>query len=166
VRDGIRADLLRDLDLALGDERPRDRGAEEVRPLIERVCPEHGEDVVAHELFAQIFDEDVFRLDAEKERLLARRLELVALAEIGSEGDDLATIRGLQPLQDDRGIEPARIGEHDLFHLALFGIALRHSAVAGDAGPPPGVVGKADAPLRRAGLQPSTLISATRWLAA
>ena len=123
---GLGADLLRDLDLPLGDERPRDRRPQEIRALVERVRAEHREDVVAHELFAQILDEDVLRLDAEKQRLLARGFDLLALTEIGGEGDHLATIRGLQPLQDDRGVEPAGIGEHHFFHLAPVGVAPRH----------------------------------------
>ncbi|MEA3032275.1 MAG: argininosuccinate synthase [Sphingomonadales bacterium] len=45
------------------------------------------------------------------------RLELLALAEIGREGDHLAAIGGLQPFQDDRGVEPARISEHHLQFL-------------------------------------------------
>ena len=58
-------------------------------------------------------------LDAEHLGLVARRLQLLALAEVGGEGHDLAAVGLLQPLQDDRGVEPAGIGEHDLFHLAL-----------------------------------------------
>ncbi len=37
VRDGVGAGRARDLDLALGDERPRDRRAEEIDALVERV---------------------------------------------------------------------------------------------------------------------------------
>ena len=117
VRDRVGADALGDLDLLLGDQRPRDRGAEQILALVERVRAEHRKDVVAHELFAQVLDENVRRLDAEQQRLLARRLKLLALAEIGREGDDLAAIGLLQPFQDDRGVEPARIGEHHLLHV-------------------------------------------------
>ena len=119
MRHGVGADLLGDLDLLLGDQRPRDRGAEQILALIERVGAEHREHVVAHEFFAQIFDEDVLRLDAEHQRLLARRLELLALAEIGGEGHHLAAIGRLQPFEDDRGVEPARIGEHDFLDVAF-----------------------------------------------
>ena len=45
--------------------------------------------------------------------------EFFALAEIGGEGDDLAAVSGLQPLEDDRGVEPAGIGQHHLFHIAF-----------------------------------------------
>jgi len=52
-------------------------------PLVERIGAEHREHVVAHEFLAQILDEDIFGLDCRQQRLLARRLELLALAEIG-----------------------------------------------------------------------------------
>ncbi len=95
----VGAGQLRDLDLALGDERPPDRGAEQIDAFIERVGAEHGEDEVAHELLAQILDEDL--LHPHHLSLLARRAQFIALAEIGSEGHDLATIGRLQPFQDD-----------------------------------------------------------------
>jgi hypothetical protein len=90
VRDRIGAGLLRDLDQALGDQRPRDRGAKQVFALVHGVAAEHREDEVAHEFFAQVVDEDVLRLDAHLQRLGARRLEFLALAEVGGEGHHLA----------------------------------------------------------------------------
>ena len=119
MADGVGAGLAGDLDLLLGDQRPGDGGAEQVHALVERVGAEHREHVVADELLAQVLDEDVVRLDAEHLGLRARRLQLLALAEVGGEGDDLGLVGLLQPLQDDRGVEAARIGEHDLLHLAL-----------------------------------------------
>ena len=115
MRHRIGADLFGDLDLALRDQRPGDRGAEQVLALIQRVGAEHREDEVAHEGLAQVVDEDF--LHAEHLRLLARRAEFLALAEIGGEGDDLAAIGRLQPAQDHAGVEPAGIGEHDLLHV-------------------------------------------------
>ena len=92
VGDRVGADLARDVDQALGDQRPRDRGAEQILALVLRVGAEHREHVVAHELLAQVLDEDVLGLDAEQLGLAARRLELLALAEVGGEGDDLAAV--------------------------------------------------------------------------
>jgi hypothetical protein len=89
--------------------------------LIDRIGPKHGENVVAHELLAHVFDEDVLRLYAEQERLVLRGTQLLALAEIGGKGDHLGAVFGLQPLQDDRGVETARIGEHDLLDGRLVG---------------------------------------------
>ena len=115
VRHRIGAGLARDLDLALGDQRPRDRGAEQVLPFVERVGAEHRKDEIADELLAQIVDEDLAH--PHHLGLPARRLQLLALAEIGGEGDDLAAIGLLQPAQDHRGVEPARIGQHDFFDI-------------------------------------------------
>ena len=64
-------------------------------------------------------------LDAEQFRLAARRLELLALAEIGGEGHHLGAIFRLQPFQDDRGVQPAGIGEHHLADAFLAQTVLR-----------------------------------------
>ena len=113
VGDRVGTDLLGNLDLLLGDERTRNRGAEQVLPLIDGIGAKHREDVIAHEFLAQILDKDIFALDAEQQGLRPRRLQLLPLAEIGGEGDHLAAISGLQPLQDDGGVQAARIGKHD-----------------------------------------------------
>ena len=103
--DGVGAGLPGDLDQMLGDQWPGDRGAEQIEALIDGVGAEHREDEVADELLAHVHDVDF--LDAHHLGFLARRLELVALAEIGGEGDDFGAEFGLQPFQDDRGIETA-----------------------------------------------------------
>ena len=111
--DGVGADLAGDFDQALGDQRPGDRGAEQILPLVLGVGAEHREHVVAHEFLAHVLDEDVLGLDPEHFGFLARGLELLALAEVGGEGDDLRAVGRLQPLEDDGGVEPAGIGEDD-----------------------------------------------------
>src|SRR3546814_6856199 len=50
MRHRIGTHLTCDLDLALGDQRPRDRRAEQVQPLVERVGAHHREDVLLDEL--------------------------------------------------------------------------------------------------------------------
>ena len=126
--DRIGAHFVRDLDQPLGDQRPRDRGAKQILTLILRVGAEHREHVVAHEFLAHVLDEDVFRPDAKQFRLFPRRLELLALAEIGGEGDDLGAVFGLQPLENDGSVEPARIGEDDALDLRL--LWARHALAA------------------------------------
>ena len=90
--DRVGADLARDLDQPLGDQGPRDRGPEQILTLVLRVGAKHRKHEVAHEFLAQVLDENMLRLDAEHFRLLARGLELLALAEIGGEGDDLGAV--------------------------------------------------------------------------
>ncbi len=122
VRHRVGAGRRGDLDQPLRDQRPGDRSAEQVEAFVDRVRPEHRENEVAHESLAQVLDEDVIGTHPHHLGFPARRLELLALAEIGSEGHHLAAVLGLQPFQDDRGVEPAGIGEHDLLrcrHQAL-----------------------------------------------
>ncbi len=102
VGDGVGAGLVGDLDEALGDQRAGNRRSEEVDPLIDRVHPHHREDEVADEFLAKVLDVDL--LDPHQFRLLAGRLQLLALSEIGGEGDDLGAVGGLKPLEDDRGV--------------------------------------------------------------
>ena len=124
VGDGVGAGVVGDLDEALGDQRPRDRRAEQVHALVEGVHAEHREDEVADEFLAQILDVDF--PDAQHFGLLAGRLQFLALAEIGGEGHHLRLIGRLQPLQDDRGVEAAGIGEHDLFDVGHVGTSGSH----------------------------------------
>ena len=113
--DSVCAGLLGDFDQSLGNQRPGNRRAEQINAFINGIGAEHGEHEVPHELLAQVLDADI--LDAEHFGLLARRLQLFALAQIGGEGHHLAIIRLLQPFQDDRGVQPARIGQHDLLDI-------------------------------------------------
>ena len=120
MRDRVGAGFAGDVDQMLGDQRPGDRGAEQIGALIDGIGAEHRKHEVADEFLAHVDDADV--LDAHHLGLAARRLEFAALAEIGGEGDDFGAEFGLQPFQDDRGVETARIGEHDLLDV----FPLRH----------------------------------------
>ena len=102
-----------DLNKTLGDQRTRNRGAQQIEALIDRIGAEHREDEIADELFADVLDKDVFRLDAQKLCFFARRLQFLALAEIGGKGDNLAAVFGLQPFQDDRSIKATGVGQHN-----------------------------------------------------
>ena len=117
VGDGVGAHLFRDLDLALGDQGAGDGGAEEVHALVECVHAEHREDEVADEFLTEVVHEDVLFLDAQELCLVAGRAEFLTLSQIGGEGDDLRPIGRLEPFQDDRGVEAARIGQHNLLHV-------------------------------------------------
>ena len=115
MRHRVRADLFGDLDLALGNQRAGDRGAQQILPLVQRIRSEHRKNEIADESFAQVIDEDF--LHAEHLGLLACRPKLLALAEVGGKGDHLAAVGGLQPPQDHAGVQPAGIGEHDFLHI-------------------------------------------------
>ena len=65
----------------------------------------------------------------------ARRFEFLALAEVGGEGHHLALIGILQPLEDDRGIQAARIGETAFFTIFSVGGPFPLSPKAGSSRP-------------------------------
>ena len=89
VRERVGADGARDLDLALGDERPRHGGAEEVLAAVDRAGAERGPDEIGDELLAQVLD--VALVGAGGDRLCANAVELVALADVGGDADDSAS---------------------------------------------------------------------------
>ena len=128
VGDRIRAGLGGDLHQPLRDQRPGDRRAEQVDALVEGIGAEHRKDEVGDELLAQVLDVDL--LDAHHLGLAAGRLEFVALAEIGREGHDLGAELGLEPFEDDRGVETAGIGKHHLLDVFCCG----HSGSSVDCG--------------------------------
>ena len=126
MADGVGARFARDLDLLLGDQRAGDGRAEQVDAFVDGVGAEHREDVVAHELFAQVLDEDVLGLDAEHLGFLARGSQLLALAQVGGEGDDLGAVLLLQPLQNNGGVEAAGVSQHNLLDACLCAGLRRH----------------------------------------
>ena len=111
--DGVGADLMGDGDLALGDQRTGDRRTEQILSFVKRIGAHHGEHIVGDEFLAQVVDEDMLRLDPEQLGGAPRRLQLLALAQVGGEGDDFASVGLPQPFQDDAGVEAAGESEHD-----------------------------------------------------
>ena len=101
MRDGLGRGCMGDFDQALGDQRARDGGAEQVLSFIHGVGAKHREHKIAHEFLAQILDKNVFRRDAELQRFFACRFQFFTLAEVGGEGDHFTLVSVLQPFQDD-----------------------------------------------------------------
>ena len=113
--DCVGAGFMGDFHQPSGDQRTRDRGAEQVFAFIQRIGAEHWIDVLGNEFLAQILDEDF--PDAHGFGLGAGRLDFLALTDVGGEGHDFAIVGLLQPLRDNRGVETARIGQHHLSDL-------------------------------------------------
>ena len=127
MADRISANLPGNLDLALGDQRPGNRCAEQVEAFVKRVGAHHREDVIADEFLAQVVDEDMLGLHPHQLGLVPRRSQLLALPKIGGEGHHLAPIGLLQPFQDDAGVEAAGKGEDD--PLDVWAKGLSHQSV-------------------------------------
>ena len=106
MRDRVGAGLVRDVHLRLGNQRPRDGGAQQVVALVGGMRAQHREAVPLGELLAQVRDDHF--VGAALAGLALDALELAALAEFGGKRHQRdAGIALLQPGQDDGGIEAA-----------------------------------------------------------
>ena len=99
----IGTSLTSDFNLAFGDQGAGNTGAEQILALINGIGPEHRKNVVTHEFFPEVLNEDFPH--TQTFCLRPRRLYFLALTNIRGKRDHLATIRILQPFQDDRGIQ-------------------------------------------------------------
>ena len=84
-----------DVDLPLGDQRPGDRSAEQIRPFINRVGAQHRKNVIFDKLLAQIADHHFAR--AGLDRLAFDRLKIFALPQVGAKRDHFAAILLFKP---------------------------------------------------------------------
>ena len=99
MRDRIGASLVGDLDHAFGDQRTRDRRAQQILAFIHGIGTEHRVDIIAHELFGEIIDIDLFHTQCF--RFATHRLDFFTLTDIGGKGHYLTLIFILQPFKDD-----------------------------------------------------------------
>jgi hypothetical protein len=121
--DSVGAGQLGNLDLALGNQRSGDRSAEQIEALVQRVGAHHRKDEIPDEFFAQIVNEDMFRLHAECLSDPARRAEFFTLPQIRGEGHHFTLIFLLQPFQDNTGIKAAGKSENYAFDVFVHHIS-------------------------------------------
>ena len=118
VRDSVSAFLLRDFDLAFRNHRARERRAHQVNAFVDRVGFDGGPDVIAHKLFAQIFDVE-FR-SAGRVRLLFETRQLRTLAHVGAVADNFTLVVFLQPAQASLTCRGHRSKRELFFECSLF----------------------------------------------
>ena len=114
--DGEGAFLAGDFHESLGDEGTGDGGSHEIAAFIGGAGTEHGIDVVARELVAQVLD--VGLGGAGLEGLGFHAVEIVLLTEIGGDGDDFIAALDDEPLEDDGGVETAGIRKDNFIVLS------------------------------------------------
>ena len=117
VRERIGAEPFGAPHLTGRDQGSRQRGAEQVAALVDGSGAQRGEAEVAHERQAQVLHHHVAR--AELAGPGFESFQLGALADVGTVANDLAAVVLAEPLHDDAGVEPARIGEHRAFRRPL-----------------------------------------------
>ena len=115
VRNGIGAGFIGNIDQTLGNQRAGNGGTQQVLALVDGIGAEHREHIIAHKLFAQVLDVDF--LNAQRFRLGTRRLNFLALADVGGEGHHLAAVGVLQPPNNNGSIQATGIGQHHLFNI-------------------------------------------------
>jgi len=71
--------------------------------LVDSAGTEHGKYKIPDKLFTQIVDIDLVR--AGSQCLLAHRIKLVSLPQVGRESHYLAAVLVFKPLEDNRGIQ-------------------------------------------------------------
>ena len=113
VADGGSALGLGDLNQTLGDDRTGKAGAQQVLLLVNRAHLQGRPDAVGDELFADVFNIDLAR--AGLDGLLVEGGQLFALTYVNGDGDNVVVIVLLQPRDDNRGIQTARVSKNNFF---------------------------------------------------
>src|SRR6056297_147168 len=116
-----RAHLPGDLHLALGDDRSRQRRAEQIPILVDRFPGDRGPDEIRDELVLQILDKDLARPGRAGPALDI--VEVFQLTNVRNKGDNVIALLK-ERLENAGGIETTAIGEDDFFpgHDVLLGL--------------------------------------------
>ncbi|MNW57186.1 hypothetical protein D3C74_349700 [compost metagenome] len=102
-----------DVHHTLRNQRTGNACAKQVLTLIQSARLEHRVDEVTREFIAKIIDVDLRRAGCEGFFLQA--IQFFLLADIGCKSNNLRIIGFFQPFQNNRGIQPAGVGEHNFF---------------------------------------------------
>src|SRR5262249_3953755 len=113
--------LVGGIDHQLGDERPAQGGGQRVLAFVYGAGHEGGEDKIIDEHVAGINGHGIH--GSRLEGFLANELDIFALAEVDSKGDDVEVVFLADPRHHDRGVQAAAVGKDDFVptHDALAG---------------------------------------------
>ena len=115
---------MSDFDEALGDERAGNARTEEIVAFVTGICPHHRKDEITHELFTQIFDENMLVRNTHRACFFTRRLDFLTLTKVCSKGDHFQSALYLEPFGDDGSIQTTGVGEDDAFDIGHGGTLL------------------------------------------
>src|SRR5881397_2792966 len=113
VGNGISTFFQRDLNLALGQKRPRDGGSKQILSFVHGAGFNERPEVFGYELMAEIFD--IAFGSTGTDRFFFETLQLIILADVAGHSDDFATVVLLEPWNDDRGIKSAEYASTTFF---------------------------------------------------
>src|SRR5206468_8039536 len=103
VGDGVGTLFSGDIDLRLGNQRPGNRGAQQIGSFVDGIGAQHGKDVLLDEFFPQVADDGFARTGFN--RFTANRLQILALTEVGTESDNLTAVLFHEPTQNNRSVQ-------------------------------------------------------------
>ena len=115
--DGVGAHLPGYFDRALGDQGPAQGRSQRVDPLVEGARLEARPQVAGHELVLQVVDENA--RGSRRDGFFSKPSQLLRLAEVRCQGDDLRAMIDLEPLEHDGGVETSRICEYIPRHCLI-----------------------------------------------
>jgi len=111
VRDGKAALLFGDSNLAAGDDGAGERGAEEVDVFVNGIALDGGEAELLDKLLTEI--DNVYGACTNLEGLLFGSLEVLLLADVGHEANDIVALLE-EPGKDGTGVQSSGVSKADL----------------------------------------------------
>ena len=120
----VRALLVGDVHLMLGDEGPGDGRAQQVLALVGCAGAQQAEEVLLGEFVLQVLEDELAR--ATLEGLFLQAFQFLALADVRGEANDLAPVVLLEPGHDDRSVQSSGVSQDHLFDLTLAWFSLGH----------------------------------------
>jgi hypothetical protein len=114
VGHGVAAELGGEADQLVGDEGAPQRRGQEIAALVAGVGLQGRQDEVLHEAFAQVADMGC--AGPGLQGVVAQGPQVLPVAQVGGEGDDLVALLLDQPRNGKRGVEAAGVGEEDAAH--------------------------------------------------
>src|SRR3990170_208305 len=111
---GVTARFFRNPDQTFGYHRARQRGPQQVVPLVDRIGPQGREDEIGDELLGEVFSNGLHRPGLQ--RFGASALHFVTLTNIGGVGHHIDAVLLDEPFQDHRGVQPSGICQNNFLH--------------------------------------------------
>ena len=125
MRDSVCFLLNSNFDLSFCEKRPCDRCPQQIFAFVHRAGSDERPEVLSYEFVPKVLD--VALGCATADSLFFQPVEFIILADVPGHGNDFTAIVFLEPRNDDRRIQAARIRQNDLLHLLIHNRSPQHS---------------------------------------